>query len=68
MNTARPRRPRGSFISVSAGAYHTCGVRSNGSVACWGSDYLDGDYYGQATAARRVPSSPSAPGLCTPAG
>ena len=25
-----------SFDSVSAGSHHTCGVRSNGSVACWG--------------------------------
>ena len=25
-----------SFVSVSAGGVHTCGVRSDGSVACWG--------------------------------
>ena len=25
-----------SFVSVSAGRDHTCGVRSDGSVACWG--------------------------------
>ena len=36
--------PGGSFNSVSAGGFHTCGVRNNGSVACWGSDE-----YGQAT-------------------
>ena len=28
--------PAGSFVSVSAGQDHTCGVRSDGSVACWG--------------------------------
>ena len=33
-----------SFVSVSAGGYHTCEVMGGGSVACWGSDY-----YGQAT-------------------
>ena len=40
----RPPLPASSFVSVSAGASHTCGVRSDGSVACWGSGY-----YGQAT-------------------
>ena len=33
-----------SFVSVSAAQGHSCGVRSDGSVACWGSDE-----YGQAT-------------------
>ena len=36
--------PAGSFVSVSAGDAHTCGLRSDGSVACWGSDEI-----GQAT-------------------
>ena len=48
-STPRPTPPTSSFVSVSAGRVHTCGVRSDGSVACWGSDYWDGDYYGQAT-------------------
>ena len=32
------------FLSVSSGWSHTCGVRSGGSVACWGDDH-----YGRAT-------------------
>ena len=28
--------PVSPFVSVSAGGYHTCGLRSDGSVACWG--------------------------------
>ena len=31
--------PDGSFTSVSAGSYHTCGVKTDGSVACWGADH-----------------------------
>ena len=29
------------FTSISAGYIHTCGVRSDGSVACWGDDTSD---------------------------
>ena len=42
--TEPPTPPADSFDSVSAGWQHTCGVRSDGSVACWGSDR-----FGQAT-------------------
>lgn len=28
--------PGGAFQSVSAGANHTCGIRHDGSIACWG--------------------------------
>jgi hypothetical protein len=34
----------GTFASVSAGYEVTCGVRTNGTIACWGDNY-----YGQAT-------------------
>ena len=27
---------KGEFASVSAGYAHTCGVRADGTVACWG--------------------------------
>ena len=30
--------PDGEFASVSARHRHTCGVRTDGSVACWGND------------------------------
>ena len=30
--------PAGEFITVSAGASHNCGVKTDGSVACWGQD------------------------------
>ena len=42
--TEPPTPPADSFVSVSAGKFHTCGVRNDGSVACWGSGY-----YGRAT-------------------
>ena len=30
--------PAGTFSQVSAGEHHTCGVRTDGSVVCWGND------------------------------
>ena len=47
--------PAGEFISVSAGEHHTCGVRPDGSVACWGNDA-----YGKATPPKGEFSSVSA--------
>ena len=32
--------PPGTFSQVSGGVYHTCGLRTDGTVACWGlNDY-----------------------------
>jgi uncharacterized repeat protein (TIGR01451 family) len=31
--------PAGTFDQLSAGAFHTCGVTTTGSLACWGSDF-----------------------------
>ena len=31
--------PSGSFTAVNAGSCHTCGLRSDTTVARWGSDY-----------------------------
>ena len=40
----------GLFRSVSVGQWHTCGVRRDGSVDCWGAnDSLSGRSIGQAT-------------------
>jgi alpha-tubulin suppressor-like RCC1 family protein len=41
--------PAGRFIDVSSGAYHSCAVRSNGSVECWGPDDGGRFDYGQVT-------------------
>lgn len=48
MSMVRPRPPAGTFASVSAGVSHyeeelgigahTCGVRADGTIACWGPD------------------------------
>ncbi len=42
--TAKPAPPAGSFSQVATGDTHTCGVKQDGTVACWGSDA-----YGKAT-------------------
>ena len=39
---ARPEVPRGSFASISAGAMHSCGLKTDGSLACWG-NYQPGE-------------------------
>ena len=36
--TPRETRHRGLFTSISAGDGHTCGVRTSGSVVCWGNN------------------------------
>ncbi|MCY3786697.1 MAG: hypothetical protein OXG47_08255 [bacterium] len=33
-----PATPRGTFAAVSSGKDHTCVIRADGSVACWGSN------------------------------
>ena len=53
--------PASTFVSVSAGSSHTCGVRSDGSVACWGV------MRGALPRRPRGPSFPSALNCTTPA-
>lgn len=31
--------PDGSFLSVSTGGMHTCGIRADQTVSCWGSNH-----------------------------
>ena len=42
--TGRARPPRGAFTAVTVGDDHSCGIRPDGSVECWGDDA-----YGQST-------------------
>ena len=35
-DTGQATPPAGTFIQVSAGGYHTCGLRTDGTLACWG--------------------------------
>ena len=45
-----PTLAEDTFISISAGALHTCGVMRNGSIKCWGSNEDEfGNVFGQAT-------------------
>ena len=44
-----PRPIAARWTSVSAGAFHTCGVKDDGQVTCWGSNTdADNNYIGQA--------------------
>ena len=48
--TTRSGESLGPFASVSAGTIHSCGVRTNGSAICWGSNEDGyGSFIGQAT-------------------
>jgi alpha-tubulin suppressor-like RCC1 family protein len=31
--------PTGSFVEVTAGGFHSCAIRSDGTLACWGDDF-----------------------------
>ena len=52
----------GVFTAVSAGDRHTCGLRPDGTVACWGSDFL------VEPRRRPDPSPSSVPGIVIPVG
>ena len=35
----RDSSPSGLFVSVASGRYHTCGLRAEGTIACWGPNH-----------------------------
>ncbi len=51
---AEPSSPPSPVDAVSAGGYHTCAIRDDGTLACWGDDQA-----GQLTECRPAPSSRS---------
>ncbi len=53
--TTRSGEGLGPFASVSSGTIHSCGVRTNGSVICWGSNE---DWYGSFTGQATPPGGP----------
>ncbi len=57
---ASPRRRPGPSRQVSAGAHHTCGLKTDGTLACWGRND-----YGQATPPAGTFSQVSAGGYHT---
>jgi len=38
LDTGQARPPDGAFVQVTAGGYHSCGLKFDGSVDCWGSN------------------------------
>ena len=58
--TQTPAPTGGTFTSLSAGAYHSCGVQTGGAVICWGDDV-----FGQAPPPAGTYASVSAGGYHT---
>lgn len=62
VNALGPVGAKGGFRSLSAGARHTCGVRDNGAVSCWGLDSVVDETPDVAFAS--LSSSPGADFMC----
>ncbi|MCY3805782.1 MAG: RCC1 domain-containing protein [bacterium] len=42
MTTGEVDAPDGRFTAVTAGLEHSCGLRTNGTIECWGGGTSDG--------------------------
>ena len=52
--------PAGEFCAVAAGTSHSCGVRTDGALACWGAEWMLDPPAGEFSArSRRARSSPA---------
>ncbi len=43
-NEGQATPPKGTFLQISAGRYHTCGIKTNNTVRCWGHNSEEQSY------------------------
>ena len=56
VNFGQSIAPPGEFVQLSVGQFHSCGVKTDGTVACWGAGDEMGDCSGDLdTCAQSVP-------------
>jgi len=49
-NADQSSPPSGTFQSLDSGFYHTCAVKADGTVECWGNDDGNEEDFGQSIA------------------
>jgi len=55
MNNSQAIPPAGAFKYLGAGALHTCGIKNDDTVACWGLGTTAGDCQGQGECGQAMP-------------